>query len=65
MNRSLTLADSLQGSMSERKGREAAIVTFLVAASGITAYGIGAAAWAIVAGLLVHAILEWRPKGRG
>lgn len=60
-----TLADSLQGSMSQRKGREAAVVTFLVAASGITAYGIGAAAWAIVAGIVVHAILEWSPKGRG
>ncbi|WP_332667302.1 benzoate/H(+) symporter BenE family transporter [Aeromicrobium sp.] len=60
-----TLADSLQGSMSQRKGREAAVVTFLVAASGITAYGVGAAAWAIVAGLVVHAILEWSPRGRG
>jgi benzoate membrane transport protein len=59
-----TLADSLEGSMSRRKGREAALVTFLVAASGISAYGIGSAAWAIVAGLLVHAVLDWNPKGR-
>jgi len=60
-----TLADSLEGSMSQRKGREAAVVTFLVAASGITAYGIGSAAWAIVAGLVVHGVLHWSPKGRG
>ena len=58
-----TLADALEGSMSQRKGREAAVVTFLVAASGITAYGVGSAAWAIVAGLVVHAILGWNPKG--
>jgi benzoate membrane transport protein len=60
-----TLADSLEGSMSQRKGREAAVVTFLVAASGITAYGVGSAAWAIVAGLVVHAVLDWSPKRRG
>jgi benzoate membrane transport protein len=60
-----TLADSLEGSMSQRKGREAAVVTFLVAASGITAYGIGSAAWAIVAGLVVHAVLHWSPRRRG
>lgn len=60
-----TLADSLEGSMSQRKGREAAVVTFLVAASGITAYGVGSAAWAIVAGLVVHGVLDWSPKRRG
>ena len=59
------LADSLEGSMSQRTGREAAVVAFLVAASGITAYGIGAAAWAILAGIVVHAVLHWSPKGRG
>ncbi|MEJ7634078.1 benzoate/H(+) symporter BenE family transporter [Aeromicrobium sp.] len=57
-----TLADSLEGSMSQRKGREAAIVTFLVAASGLTPYGIGSAAWAIVAGLAVHALIDWHPR---
>lgn len=60
-----TLADSLEGSMSQRQGREAAVATFLVAASGITAYGVGSAAWAIVAGLVVHAVLDWTPKRRG
>lgn len=58
-----TLASALESSMAQPKGREAAIVTFLVAASGITAYGIGSAAWAIVAGLAVHAALVWTAKG--
>ena len=57
-----TLADALEGSVSERKGREAAVVTFLVAASGITALGIGSAFWAVIAGLVVHAVLDWRPR---
>ena len=57
-----TLADALEGSVKERKGREAAVVTFLVAASGITVHGIGSAFWAVLAGLIVHAVLDWRPR---
>lgn len=57
-----TLADALEGSVKERKGREAAVVTFLVAASGITVHGIGSAFWAVVAGLVVHAVLDWHPR---
>ena len=59
-----TLADALEGAVSRRAGREAAVITFLVAASGITALGIGSAFWALVAGLVVHAALEWRPARR-
>lgn len=57
-----TLADSLEGSVKERRGREAAVVTFLVAASGISVHGIGSAFWAVVAGLVVHAVLDWQPR---
>ncbi|NRQ51102.1 benzoate/H(+) symporter BenE family transporter [Aeromicrobium sp. YC3-14] len=56
-----TLADALEGAVSERRGREAAVITFLVAASGITALGIGSAFWALVAGLVVHLVLDRRP----
>ena len=59
-----TLADALEGSVTRRQGREAAVVTFLVAASGITALGIGSAFWALVAGLAVHAVLDWQPPRR-
>lgn len=38
-------------------GREAAAITFVVAASGLTLAGIGAAFWALIAGLLVHVVL--------
>lgn len=58
-----TLASALESSMAQPKGREAAVATFLVAASGITAWGVGSAAWAILAGLIVHAVLSWKPKG--
>ncbi|WP_456698341.1 benzoate/H(+) symporter BenE family transporter [Aeromicrobium sp. P5_D10] len=53
-----TLADALDGAVNQRRGREAAVITFLVAASGISAYGIGSAFWALIAGLLVHLALD-------
>ena len=52
-----TLASSLAGALSAAEGREAAAVTFVVAASGLAFLGIGAAFWALGAGLLVHAVL--------
>ncbi|MBC7633651.1 benzoate/H(+) symporter BenE family transporter [Aeromicrobium sp.] len=55
-----TLANALEGAVAHRGGREAAVITFLVAASGITAFGVGSAFWAIIAGLLVHFVLDWR-----
>jgi len=49
-----TLGASAAGALGQAEGREAAIVTFLVAASGISVAGIGAAFWALLAGLLVR-----------
>ncbi|MCW2830099.1 MAG: benzoate transporter [Aeromicrobium sp.] len=57
-----TLADALRGAISGSVGREAAVITFLVAASGITVLGIGSAFWALVAGLAVHLVLDWKPR---
>jgi len=52
-----TLASSLSGALSAAEGREAAVITFTVAASGLTFLGIGAAFWALAAGLLVRMVL--------
>jgi benzoate membrane transport protein len=49
-----TLGASAAGALRETEGREAAAVTFLVAASGISIAGVGAAFWALLAGLLVR-----------
>lgn len=57
-----TLADALEGAVTQRSGREAAVITFLVAASGITVLGIGSAFWALIAGLVVHLVLDARPR---
>jgi benzoate membrane transport protein len=48
-----TIGKSLVIALSEEKVREAALVTFLVTASGMTLLNIGSAFWGIVAGALV------------
>jgi benzoate membrane transport protein len=45
-----TVANSLNTAMSDEASREAAIITFIVTASGLTLFGIGAAFWGLVAG---------------
>ena len=45
-----TVGNSLYTAMSDEASREAAIITFIVTASGLTLFGIGAAFWGLVAG---------------
>ncbi|MGW5570232.1 benzoate/H(+) symporter BenE family transporter [Nocardia thailandica] len=52
-----TLAAALTGALSDSGHRMAGVVTFLVAASGTALFGIGAAFWALVAGLVVRRFL--------
>ena len=52
-----TLAAALRSALASPAGREAATITFVVAASGTVIGGIGAAFWALLAGLLVRAVL--------
>jgi benzoate membrane transport protein len=59
-----TLSSALAGALSATEGREAAAITFVVAASGLSFLGIGAAFWALAAGLAVHAVLPRSRTGR-
>jgi len=45
-----TIANSLYTAVSDDASREAAVITFMVTASGIRLFGIGAAFWGLVAG---------------
>jgi benzoate membrane transport protein len=56
-----TLGSSLAAALREESEREAALVTFLVTASGLSLWGIGSAFWGIVAGVVTLAALM-RPK---
>ena len=53
-----TLAASLAGALADEDGREAAVVCFVVAASGVSILGIGAAFWALLAGLVLRPLLS-------
>lgn len=53
-----TLVAALRATVDRVDTREAAIVTFLVAASGISVAGIGSAFWAIAVGLVIHLALR-------
>jgi benzoate membrane transport protein len=60
----LALLGSFGGALSvalaDPKSREAALVTFLVTASGLTFAGIGGAFWGLLAGGAMHALARWR-----
>lgn len=56
------LMSGLSGAMQQPDHREAAVVTFLTTASGLTLFGIGSAFWGLAFGILTHLILTARLK---
>ncbi|ETA03200.1 hypothetical protein ThrDRAFT_03333 [Frankia casuarinae] len=60
-----TLASALTSALADPAERQAAVVTFVVAASGVTLARVGAAFWALAAGLLVRAALRRGPTPAG
>jgi len=57
-----TIISALSGAVEVPELRLPAMVTFLVTASGISAFGIGSAFWALVAGLIVLGWLSLKSK---
>ena len=55
-----TLGGSLATALRAEDEREAALVTFLVTASGLALFGIGAAFWGLLAGVVVRLVLKPR-----
>lgn len=49
----------LTGAMSDEKQREAALITFLVTASGMSFLGLAAAFWGLIFGLVAHWVLSY------
>ena len=54
------LATALHGSMAVPRDREAALITFLVTASGMSFLGLSAAFWGLVFGVAAHLLLSVR-----
>ena len=55
-----TIGNGLATAVLEEKNREAAIITFLITASGVSMLGIGSAFWGLLGGLLAMAVLSRR-----
>ncbi|KVE39245.1 benzoate/H(+) symporter BenE family transporter [Burkholderia sp. TSV86] len=55
-----SIASGLANAMHDARQREAALVTFMVSASGFTLLSIGPAFWGLVAGVLTQTILNAR-----
>jgi benzoate membrane transport protein len=58
-----TIAAGLGTAMQDPTQRDAALLTFVVSASGLTLWGVGSAFWAVVAGALALAVQRLRPPG--
>ncbi|WP_374368340.1 benzoate/H(+) symporter BenE family transporter [Dongia sp.] len=54
---------ALMGAMAEAKDREAAVVTFVVTASGLSFFGVSSAFWGLVTGGAIYALARWRKAG--
>jgi benzoate membrane transport protein len=53
-----TIGNGLATALGQEKEREAALITFLVTASGLSLWGIGAAFWGLVAGGMALGVLR-------
>lgn len=59
-----TIESSLSTALADKSSREAAVVTFLATASGVTLLGIGSAFWGLLAGLITSVIASLGRAGR-
>ncbi|WP_034944116.1 benzoate/H(+) symporter BenE family transporter [Erwinia oleae] len=52
-----TIAGSLQRALADESQRDAAVITFLITASGLSLLGVGAAFWGVLGGVIAHLAL--------
>lgn len=55
-----TIGQSLNSALEKESEREAALITFITTASGVSIFGIGAAFWGLVTGALAAFVLKYR-----
>ncbi|MDE1948025.1 MAG: benzoate/H(+) symporter BenE family transporter [Burkholderiales bacterium] len=58
-----SIGSGLASALKDERSREAALITFLVTASGLVLWGVGSAFWGVVAGAIALAVQHWRPAG--
>lgn len=57
-----TIGSSMKTALEDETHREPALITMLASASGISVFGIGAAFWGLIAGILASIVLNWHVK---
>ena len=55
-----TIGSSLHGALQQDEEREAALLTFLITASGISLLGVGSACWGLLVGVALHQVNRLR-----
>ncbi|SEL43425.1 benzoate membrane transport protein [Pseudoxanthomonas sp. GM95] len=55
-----SIAGALTTAVADARDRDAALVTFIVCASGMSLFGVGAAFWSLLFGVATHLLLQWR-----
>jgi benzoate membrane transport protein len=58
-----TIATTLATATTDSSHRDAAVLTLLITASGVSFFGIASAFWGLVAGLVTTAWFSWRRQG--
>ncbi|AEY00114.1 benzoate transporter [Oceanimonas sp. GK1] len=61
------IGGNLTAALEQPKGREAALIAFIVTASGLSLFGLSSALWGVVFGLTAHLVLDGRialPRAR-
>jgi benzoate membrane transport protein len=60
-----TIGTGLADAMHDPTQRDAALITFIVSASGLSLWGVGSAFWAVLAGALALGVQRWRRPDSG
>ncbi|MFB0769773.1 benzoate/H(+) symporter BenE family transporter [Aeromonas salmonicida] len=55
-----TIGSSLHTALQQDEAREAALLTFIITASGISLLGVGAACWGLFVGIILHQVNQRR-----
>lgn len=59
-----TIGNSLHSALQEDEAREAALLTFIITASGISLLGIAAACWGLLLGLAIYQFQSYRQRNQ-
>ncbi|WP_279464247.1 benzoate/H(+) symporter BenE family transporter [Aeromonas veronii] len=59
-----TIGSSLHSALQENEAREAALLTFIITASGLSLLGIAAACWGLLIGLAIYQFQSYRQRNQ-